>query len=126
MSANIGNTFTAEVVVIESESSATLGEDFVLGVIPPDQCSLPPISTPPFLQNVSSVSSSLFFEFPAGDIRERCTFITVLDDDIFEEEESFKLQINGTSPYSVPISSPDECITFTINRDPQGTSHVTG
>ena len=103
----IGNPFTAEVIVDEAASTATLGSDFQPGIVFPDGC--PMVGS-------SEASDSLLIEFVPGTELTACGVVTILDDGIFEDEEIIAFTINQTfvSNHVLVDSS------ITIYRDSQG------
>ena len=101
------NPFTAEITVDEATSTATVGTDFQLGTLVPNGCPL---------ANSSEVSDSVTVEFLSGE-NSTCGSVTILDDSLFEAEESFVLTVQNAT-LDIDISSAT--ITITIARDQQG------
>ena len=100
----IGNPFTAEVIVDEAASTATLGSDFQPGIVFPDGC---------------PISDSLLIEFVPGTELTACGIVTILDDGIFEDEEIIAFAINQTFVSGIVLAD-SSIVTITINRDSQG------
>ena len=106
----IGNPFTAEVIVNEKDSTATLGSDFQPGIVFPDGC--PMVGS-------SEASDSLLIEFVPGTELTACGVVTILDDGIFEDEEIIAFAINQTFVSGIVLAN-SSVVTITINRDSQG------
>ena len=106
----IGNPFTAEVIVDEAATTATLGLDFQPGIVFPDGC-------PMVGSNETSVS--LLIEFVPGTELTACGVVTILDDGIFEDEEIIAFAINQTFVNGTVLAD-SSIVTITINRDSQG------
>ena len=99
------NPFTAEIAVDEEASNATVGTDFQLGTLVPNGCPL---------ANSSEVSDSVTVEFLSGK-NSTCGSLTILDDSLFEAEESFVLTVQNAT-----LDIGSATITITIARDQQG------
>ena len=106
----IENPITAEVIVDEAASTATLGSDFQPGIVFPDGC--PMVGS-------SEASDSLLIEFVPGTELTACGVVTILDDGIFEDEEIITFAINQTFVSGIIFATSD-IVTITINRDSQG------
>ena len=65
----IGNPFTVELMV-GGDGSANLGDDFLLGIVPPQGCPLSPFNSGPVPPNPPagpmSDATSLLIDFSAG------------------------------------------------------------
>lgn len=118
----IENPFSVE-LILGDQSTATLDADFELGIVPPAGCPLSPFNTGSVPPNApvgpNVTATSLVIEFQPGTELQACGFVTILDDDIYEDEELIVCVINSTSPYSVSAEDPME-VNITINKDIQG------
>ena len=99
----IGNPFTAELMVDNVSSAATLGIDFQF---------------PTHYSN--DVSASLLVDFVPGSMLTTCGAVAILDDDIFEDVEIILLTLNDTSVSDFAIASGNTNVEITIVQDPQG------
>ena len=106
----IGNPFTAEVIVNEKASTATLGLDFQPGIVFPDGCPI---------VGSSEASDRLLIEFVPGTELTACGVVTILDDGIFEDEEIIVFSINQTFVNGTVLADSNR-VTITIKRDSQG------
>ena len=98
----IGNPFTAELMVDDVSSAATLGIDFQFPI------------------HSNDVSDSLLVDFVPGSMLTACGVVAILDDDIFEDVEIILLTINDTSVSDFATASGNTNVEITIVQDPQG------
>ena len=99
----IGNPFTAELMVDDVSSTATLGIDFQFP-----------------MHYSTDVSDSLLVDFVPGSMLTACGVVAILDDDIFEDVETILLTINDTSVSDFATASGNTNVEITIVQDPQG------
>ena len=99
----IGNPFTAELIVDDVSSTATLGIDFQF----PTHYS-------------TDVTDRLLVDFVPGSMLTACGVVAILDDDIFEDVETIVLTINDTSVSDFATASGNTNVEITIVQDPQG------
>ena len=99
----IGNPFTAELMVDDVSSAATLGIDFQFPI-----------------HYSNDVSDRLLVDFVPGSILTACGVVAILDDNIFEDVETIVLTINDTSVSDFATASGNTNVEITIVQDPQG------
>lgn len=118
----IGNPFTVELIVWTG-TTAVLGDDFELGIVPPEGCPLSPFNFGPVPPNAPAgpepTATSLLINFEAGSDLEACSFVSILNDNVYEAEEQITLAISASSPFFVNIGSPFAA-TIIINKDIKG------
>lgn len=106
----IGNPFTVEYIV-RNESTAILGTDFQLDTIVPEGCLLSP----------SNNLTSLLINFSPETANQACGIVSIIDDRIFESEESIVLVLNRIFPFAIGITpATGSFARVTIKRDPRG------
>ncbi len=104
----------------ESESTATLGEDYRPGIVTPEGCPFSPFNvplSPPLPPNINSMTN-VVFDFVPGNVTVACNFVSIMSDSVLEGSEYVKFIINSTEPVDIPPSE-DPCSTITI-VDPEG------
>ena len=126
----IGNPFTVQLTAADVYNAATLGLDYEFGIVPQQGCPLSPFNSGAVPPNAPSgpspTATSLLIPFEEGSVLEFCGFVTILDDNIYEDKEEIILTIDSTSPFTVARASvmPPDSTTIHINKDKRGTQPV--
>ena len=110
-------------LIVGVDDTADLGDDFLFGIVPPQGCPLSPFNSGPVPLNPpagpSSNATSLLIDFSAGQDLTACGYVTILNDNVYEDVEVIVLTIDNTSPYAIASGSVDSA-SISIRKDVKG------